>query len=68
MAVLVKSWRLAESDISHMYGLISWICNYMADVVPPSTALAFVIKMSEKCKFTSPSVIQVKSQQKTISI
>jgi len=68
MAVLVISWRLAQSDISHMYGLISWSCNYVADVVPPSTALAFVTKMCEKCKSTSPSVNQVKIQQKTIGI
>ena len=38
----------------------------MADVVPPSTAFAVVTKMSEKCKSTSPSTIQVKNRQKTI--
>jgi len=31
MAALVKCWRLAESDISHMYGLILWWYNYVAD-------------------------------------
>jgi hypothetical protein len=36
----------------------------VADVIPPSTALAF-IKMSEKHKSPSPSAIQVKNQQKT---
>ena len=33
----------------------------MADVVPPSIALAVVTKLSEKCKSTSPSAIQVKT-------
>jgi len=37
-------------------------------VVITSTALAFVTKMSEKCKSTPPSAVQVKSQQKKISI
>jgi hypothetical protein len=36
----------------------------MTDVDPSSTTFAF-IKMSEKCKSTSPSAIQVKNQQKT---
>jgi hypothetical protein len=40
----------------------------MTDVVPCSTALAFVTKMSEKCKFTSRSATQVKNRQKTVSI
>jgi len=38
----------------------------VADVVPPSTALAFVTKMSHKCKSISPSAIQVKNRHKTI--
>jgi len=38
----------------------------VADVVPPSTALAVVTKMSEKCKSTSSSAIQVKNRHKTI--
>jgi hypothetical protein len=37
----------------------------VADVVPPSITLAF-IKMSEKHKSPSPSIIQVKNQWKTI--
>jgi hypothetical protein len=37
----------------------------VADVVPPSTTLAFM-KMNEKHKSPSPSVIQVKNQGKTI--
>jgi hypothetical protein len=39
----------------------------MADIVSPSVALGFVNKMSEECQSTSPSEIQVKNQQKTIS-
>ena len=39
----------------------------MADIVPPSTPLAFVTKVSEKHKSTSPSAIQMKIWQKTIS-
>jgi len=49
---------------------VDWLCwwhNYVADVVPPSTALAFVSKRGEKCKSTSPSALQVKNWQKTIS-
>jgi hypothetical protein len=41
--------------------------EYTADVIPPSTALAFVTKMSEKRKSISPCAIQVQNQQKTIS-
>jgi len=40
----------------------------MADVVPHSTALAFVTKMIEKHKSTSPNVIQAKNWRNTISI
>jgi hypothetical protein len=40
----------------------------MADAVPPSTALAFVTKMSEKYKSTLSSAIQAKNWHKTISI
>jgi len=38
----------------------------MADVVPHSTALAVVSKMSEKWKSISSSAIQVKNRHKTI--
>jgi len=40
----------------------------MTDVVPCSTALAFVTKMSEKCKSTSHSATQVKNRHKTVGI
>jgi len=39
----------------------------MADVVPPSAALAFITKMSKKHKSASPSAVQVKNRWKTIS-
>jgi hypothetical protein len=53
--------------ISHVCELCWWY-NYGADVVPISIALAFVTKMSEKCRSTSPSAIQVKQWRKTVSI
>jgi len=42
----------------------------MTDVLYPSTALAFVTKISEKCKCTStsPNAIQVKNWSNAISI
>jgi len=39
----------------------------VANVIPPSTALTVVTKMSEKRKSTFPSVIQVKNHRETIS-
>ena len=39
----------------------------MENVIPPSIALAVVTKMSEKCKSTFPSAIQVKNHRQTIS-
>jgi len=40
----------------------------VADVVPPSSTLAFVTLMSEKLKSGSPSEIQVKNRRKTITM
>ena len=40
----------------------------MADVVLSSTALAFVTEMKEEHKSASPSAIQVKNWQQTVSI
>jgi len=40
----------------------------MADDVPPSIALAFVAKMSEKYKSTLSSAIEAKNWQKSLSI
>jgi hypothetical protein len=39
----------------------------IAHLVSSSRTLAFLCNMSEKRKSTSPSAIQVKNQQKTIS-
>jgi hypothetical protein len=44
-----------------------WI-DYATDIVSPSRTLAFGMKISEKCKSTSPGVVQVKNQQKTDNI
>jgi hypothetical protein len=41
--------------------------NHVVHIVLPSTALAFVTKVNEKCKPTSPGAIQVKNQGKTIN-
>jgi hypothetical protein len=46
---------------------LQWWYNHVADVVPPSTVLAFENKMGEKHKSTSPSLIQVKNQWKIVS-
>jgi hypothetical protein len=52
-----------------MYGLVTLVIPAAADIVPPTTALAFVTKMSQKNKSTLTSAIQVKKNwQKTISI
>jgi len=49
-----------------MFGLCWWYSH--TDVVPPSTALAFVTKISEKRKSTSPSAVQLKIRWKIVSI
>jgi hypothetical protein len=49
---------------------MDWLCwwyNHAADVGPPSIAMAFVTKISEKRKPTSASAIRVKNRWKTIS-
>jgi hypothetical protein len=66
-------WRLAESDatVTPSVACMDWLhCwyNQVAGVVPPSTALALVTKMSEKCKSASPNAVPVKNQWKTIGI
>ena len=40
----------------------------MAHVVPLSWVLAFITKMSQKHKSTSPTAIRMKNQRKTIGI
>jgi hypothetical protein len=66
VVVLALCWRLAESDIT----LTPWI-DYISDIitwdqVPSYIALDFLTK-SDKPKSTSPSEIQVKNWQTTIS-
>jgi len=48
--------------------LLCWCYSHAADVVPPSTALAFITNMSEKHKSALPTAIQVKNQWKPIGI
>jgi len=64
--------EVAESDITLMpsvtwVGWLRWWCNHATYVVPPATALTFVTKMSEKRRYVSPSAVQVKDWQKTVS-
>jgi hypothetical protein len=40
----------------------------VTDIVHPSTVLDFVIKISEKCKFTSLSALQMENWQKRVGI
>ena len=40
----------------------------MTLVIPPSSSLAFGMKMSEKCKSAPSSAMQVKKRQTTISM
>ena len=73
VASLVLCWWIAESDITVMQSVtyVNWLCwwyNHTADIVSPSSALAFVTKMSEKCISTLPSAIQVKNWQNMINI
>jgi len=65
-------WRLAESDVAVTPSVtcvdwLRWWYNHAADVVPPSTTLAFVNKMSEKRKTTTSCAVKVKIRRKTIS-
>jgi len=53
---------------SHVLDWLCWCCKHAARVVTFSTALASVTNISEKRKCTSLNAIQVKNQQKTISI
>jgi hypothetical protein len=66
VAALTLCWRVAESDVpvTPSVTCMDWLCwwyNHVAHVVPPSAVLAFVAKISEKCKSTSPSAIQMKN-------
>jgi hypothetical protein len=68
VVALILWRRLAESDFTVMSSVMHmdwscWWCNYTDHVTSSSTALAFPTNMSEKCKSTSSSAIQVKNQQ-----
>jgi len=47
--------------------VLCWWYNHVLYVVSSSTALAFLTKMSEKHKSTSPSAIQVENQREAVS-
>ena len=57
VATLILCWRPAESDVTVMPSVM---CI-------PFSSVGFVTKMSEKCKCTLPSAIQVKNWYKAIS-
>ena len=59
-----RTWRHC-----HAVMCVDWLCwwfSHMADVVPPSSPLAFVIEMSERHTFTSPRAVQLKKWWKTV--
>ena len=65
-------WRIAGNAITAppLVTYVDWLHWWYyrtADVIT-STALAFVTKMSAKCKSAPPSAVQVKSQWKKIGI
>jgi len=73
LVALVLISRLAENDVTVTPSVtrvawLRWWYIHSANIVPPTTALVFVTKMSEKRKSTSPSAIQVKNRPSTISI
>jgi hypothetical protein len=73
VAELIFYRTLAESVITVTPSVtcmdwLRWWCKHAAHVVAFSTALASVTNLSEKHKSTSLNAIQVKNQQKTISI
>jgi hypothetical protein len=63
----------ASRKLCHWHTVMcrDWLCcvyNHMADVVSPSSPLAFVTKMSEKHKSASPKAVQTKNWWKTVGI
>jgi hypothetical protein len=71
LTTVLLIWRLVESDVTVTPSVmcVDWLCwwyNHAANVLP-STTLAFVTKMTEKCNSTSPSAIQVKNWWKTVN-
>jgi len=73
MSAFILCIRLEESDVTVTPSVTSmnwlcWWCSPLAHLFFCSTALAFVPNMSEKCKSTSPSAIQIKNMWKTVGI
>jgi hypothetical protein len=73
MAALIFCRRLAESDVTVAPSVmcmdwLHWWYNHVACLVSSSTALSFLINVSEKHKSTSPYAIQVKNPRKAIGI
>jgi hypothetical protein len=71
MATLIFCRRLPRSNVTVTPSVtctdwLRWWYNNRAHLVSSSTALAFLTSMSEKCKCTVPSAIQVKNWWKTI--
>jgi len=72
LAALIFCRGLAISDVAVTPSVacmdwLHWWHKHRVHVVSSSRAFTFANKMSEKCKSTSPSAIQVKHWQKTIS-
>ena len=72
VAALILCWRLAENNVTVMASVtcmdwLHWWYKHAACFTPPSSALVVCTKMDEKYKSTSPSVMQVRNQQKTVS-
>jgi len=73
MSAFILCISLEESDVTVTPSVTSvnwicWWCSPMAHLFFCSTALAFVPNVSEKCKSTSPSAIQIKNLWKTVGI
>lgn len=59
-----RKWRHC-----HTVMCVDWLCrwhNHVADVVPPSSPLAFVTEISEGHRFTSLRAVQLKHWWKTV--
>lgn len=58
-----RRWHHCRPSVTCM----DWWYNHLADAVPLSTALTFVIKTSVKHKHSSPSAIQLENRWNTLS-
>jgi hypothetical protein len=69
MATLVLCWEASILSYHQSNEWIDYVTHtHTACVIPPSSAMAFGMEMSEKLKSISPSAMQRKNQYKTISI